>query len=157
TACNNDGVWNEKGATLALTVLPHFYETWWFLTLTGVVAAGSVAGSVRHFVTRRLRAQLEQVERQRAVERDRARIAQDIHDDLGAGLTQIMLLSELARRDPAQGLQNHLGQISDMARDLTRTMDEIVWAVDPQHDTLNGLMDYASAYTQEFLRIAGIR
>jgi len=156
TACNNDGVWNEQGAMLALSVLPHFYETWWFLSLTGIAAAGSVAGSVRHFVTRRLRGQLEQLEQQRAVERDRARIAQDIHDDLGAGLTQIMLLSELARREPPQ-VQNHLGQISDMARELTRTMDEIVWAVDPQHDTLNGLMDYASAYTQEFLRIAGIR
>jgi signal transduction histidine kinase/ligand-binding sensor domain-containing protein len=157
TACNNDGVWNESGATLALGVLPHFYETWWFLTLAGVAAAGSVATTVRHFVGRRLRVQLEHLQQQRAVERDRARIAQDIHDDLGAGLTQIMLLSELARREPAQALQNHLGQISEMARGLTRTMDEIVWAVDPQHDTLNGLMDYASAYTQEFLRIAGIR
>jgi signal transduction histidine kinase/ligand-binding sensor domain-containing protein len=157
TACNNDGVWNEAGATLALGILPHFYETWWFMTIAGIAAAGSVAGTVRHFVARRLRVQLEHLQQQRAIERDRARIAQDIHDDLGAGLTQIMLLSELARHEPPQGLQSHLGQISDMARGLTRTMDEIVWAVDPQHDTLNGLMDYASAYTQEFLRIAGTR
>src|SRR5207249_4097802 len=88
---------------------------------------------------------------------DRARIAQDIHDDLGAGLTQIMLLSELARREPSHEVQNQLGQISDMARGLTRAMDEIVWAVDPQHDTLSGFMDYASAFTEEFLRVAGLR
>src|SRR4029077_7379698 len=56
-----------------------------------------------------------------------------------------------------QELQGHLGHISEMAPGLTRTMDEIVWAVDPQHDTPSGLMDYASAYTEEFLRIAGIR
>src|SRR5262249_41446043 len=94
---------------------------------------------------------------QRAVERDRARIAKDIHDDLGAGLTQITLLSELARRDPTAQSEGHLERISDSARKLTRTIDEIVWAVDPQHDTLNGLMDYISAFTEDFLRTAGIR
>jgi signal transduction histidine kinase len=97
------------------------------------------------------------LERQRAVERDRTRIAKDIHDDLGAGLTQITLLSELARREPADKMGDQLERISDSARKLTRTIDEIVWAVDPQHDTLNGLMDYISAYTEDFLRVAGIR
>src|SRR5262249_53149291 len=53
--------------------------------------------------------------------------------------------------------EGHLGQISDMARGLTRAMDEIVWAVDPQHDTLTGFMDYASAFTEDFLRAAGLR
>jgi signal transduction histidine kinase len=100
---------------------------------------------------------MRDLERQQAIERDRARIAQDIHDDLGAGLTQIMLVSELARREPVTEVQNQLGQIADMARGLTRKMDEIVWAVDPQHDTLPGFMDYASAFTEEFLRVAGLR
>jgi signal transduction histidine kinase len=93
---------------------------------------------------------------QHAIERDRARIAKDIHDDVGAGLTQITLLTELARRDPEQTGAN-LERISDSARTLTKAMDEIVWAVDPQHDTLEGLMDYISAYAEDFLRVAGIR
>ncbi len=91
-----------------------------------------------------------------AIERDRARIAKDIHDDIGAGLTQITLLSELARREPQQS-GTHLDRISGAARELTRAMDEIVWAVDPQHDTFSGLMDYASAFAEDFLRMAGIR
>src|SRR5260221_12498351 len=74
SACNNDGIWNEQGAVLALKILPHVYETWWFLALVGVAAAGAVAGTVRHFAVKRLHLQLEQVERQRAVERDRTRI-----------------------------------------------------------------------------------
>jgi signal transduction histidine kinase len=157
TACNNDGVWNEETASVALKVLPHFYEAWWFWPGVALVAAASVAVAVRQVVVRRLHRQLEELERQRAVERDRARIAKDIHDDLGAGLTQITLLSELARREPPAQAGAHLERISDSARRLTRTIDEIVWAVDPQHDTLSGLMDYISAYTEDFLRTAGIR
>ena len=51
----------------------------------------------------------------------------------------------------------HFERISDMARGMTRTMDEIVWAVNPKHDTLGGLMDYATAYAEEFLQAAAIR
>jgi signal transduction histidine kinase/streptogramin lyase len=156
-ACNNDGVWNEQGAAVKFRLLPYFYETWWFHVGAWVAAAALAAATARQLVVRRMRRKMRDLERQQAIERDRARIAQDIHDDLGAGLTQIMLLSELARREPVPEVQNHLGQISDMARGLTRKMDEIVWAVDPQHDTLTGFMDYASAFTEEFLRMAGLR
>ena len=75
---------------------------------------------------------------------------------MGAGLTQITLLTELARREPER-VGKHLERISGSARQLTRAMDEIVWAVDPQHDTLDGLMDYISAYAEDYLRTAGIR
>jgi signal transduction histidine kinase/ligand-binding sensor domain-containing protein len=155
-ACNNEGVWNEAGAVLPFTVLPHFYETWWFLSLTTLVVLGVVVITVRRAATQKYRLKLARLEQQHAIERDRARIAKDIHDDIGAGLTQITLLSELARREPEQAV-NHLDRISGSARHLTRAMDEIVWAVDPQHDTLNGLMDYISAYAEDFLRVAGIR
>jgi len=156
-ACNNDGVWNEVGSQVAFTVQPFFYQTWWFLALAGLTVVGGVAGAVRGVTSRKYRAALARLEQQNAIERDRARIAKDIHDDLGAGLTQITLLSELARRDPPDQAGAHLERISDSARKMTRAMDEIVWAVDPQHDTLNGLMDYISAYTEDFLRTAGIR
>jgi signal transduction histidine kinase len=110
----------------------------------------------RHWANRRWQLKLERLEQQQAVERDRTRIARDIHDDLGAGLTQITLLCELARREPAE-VTTQLERISDSARQLTRDMDEIVWAVDPQHDTFAGLMDYLSAFTEDYLRVAGIR
>lgn len=157
TACNNDGVWNEETAAVSLKVLPHFYEAWWFWPGIALSALVAVAAAVRQVVVRRLHRQLEELERQRAVERDRTRIAKDIHDDLGAGLTQITLLSELARREPSAQAEGHLERISDSARKMTRRIDEIVWAVDPQHDTLNGLMDYISAFTEDFLRTAGVR
>jgi len=156
-ACNNDGVWDQASATLGLTVWPHFYETAWFSGLVAAGVIGLVVFIVRQLVMRKMRLRLEYVERQRAVERDRTRIAKDIHDDLGAGLTHISLLTELARRSPASETGAHLGQISDMARELTRGMDEIVWAVDPQNDTLDGLLNYLCKFAQEYLSVAGIR
>src|SRR5262249_23705746 len=135
---------------------PYFYQTRLFLTLASILILGGVAATVRAVAARKYRRELAMLAQQHAIERDRARIAKDIHDDIGAGLTQITLLSELARREPAQaGVQ--LDRISDAARDLTRSMDEIVWAVDPQHDTLASLMDYISAYAEDFLRMANIR
>ena len=156
-ACNNDGVWNEEGAALAMRVQPFYYETWWFLVLAGTVGTLGIAATVRHYAVRRMRRELEVLEQQRAIERDRARIAKDIHDDLGAGLTHITLLTELARRSPTEETPAHLNHISDMARELTRAMDETVWAVNPRNDSLEGLMTYVTKFAQDYLNVAGIR
>ncbi len=155
-ACNSGGAWNETGATVQFEVQPFFYQTWWFRILAGVTIIGGVSLAVRRAATRKYRSRLALLQQQHAIERDRTRIAKDIHDDIGAGLTQITLLTELARREPEQ-VNAHLERISGSARQLTRAMDEIVWAVDPQHDTFNGLMDYISAFAEDFLRMAGIR
>ncbi len=155
-ACNSEGVWNEAGASVAFEVEPFFYQTLTFRILAGAAIIAVVSFAVRRAATRKYRRKLAQMQQQHAIERDRARIAKDIHDDVGAGLTQITLLTELARREPDQTGAN-LERISDSARTLTKAMDEIVWAVDPQHDTLIGLMDYISAYAEDFLRTAGIR
>jgi signal transduction histidine kinase/ligand-binding sensor domain-containing protein len=155
-ACDSEGTWNEPGAELAFTLQPYFYETRWFLVLMSGLALTSVALAVRSAAARKYRRELARLEQQHAIERDRARIAKDIHDDIGAGLTQITLLSELARREPDLAT-GHLDRITESARNLTRAMDEIVWAVDPQHDTFSGLMDYVSAFAEDFLRMAGIR
>ena len=155
-ACNSDGVWNKIGATVKFTVKPFFYQTTWFLVLASVSVVGGVAYGVRRMAMRKYRRKLAQIEEQHAIERDRARIAKDIHDDVGAGLTQITLLTELARRNPEQTDAN-LERITQSARKLTKAMDEIVWAVDPQHDTVAGLMDYISAYAEDYLRVAEVR
>ena len=151
-----DGRWSAPSTSLAFTVLPHFSETWWFRAAVGLGAAALVAGTVRYITTRRLRRRLERLEWQRVIEGDRGRIARDIHDDLGAGLTQITLLSELARRESPHEMEAHLVQISDTARELTQAVDEIVWAVNPRQDTLDGLVSYICQFAQEYLTVAGI-
>jgi signal transduction histidine kinase len=160
-ACNNDGIWNERGASLDFVVLPFFWQTTGF-RLTALALLVVVSGGLVWFETRRrLHRKLERAERQRDIERERTRIARDIHDDLGAQLTRITMISESARGDSQQGDANavatSLGKIYDMSRELTRSMDEIVWAVNPRHDTLESFASYLERFAQDLLATAGIR
>jgi signal transduction histidine kinase len=159
TACNNDGVWSPAEATLTLTVAPYVWQTWWF-RLGGLAALLLAAGwGIRLHEQRKVHRQFEQLEAQQLVERERARIARDIHDDLGASLTEIGLLSEFAQRDstPPEQVKADVREIAAQARSSTRALDEIVWAVNPRNDTLEGFVTYACAYAEEQLRLAGIR
>ena len=152
-AANSDGVWNDTGASLALIVLPHVWQTWWFHTLATLATVALVAGTVWFVSRRRLRRKLERLEQQQALERERTRIAKDIHDHLGANLTRISLLSQSAHgelENPAQAAAQ-LDRIYDTSRELTRSMDEIVWAVNPQHDTLDSLASYLGNFAQDYL------
>lgn len=157
-ACNNDGVWNEVGATLAIAMRPYFWQTKWFLGLTVLTVMGVVGGAARHFETRKLQRRLARAERERAIESERARIAKDMHDDLGANLTEIAMLSELARNPETQPeqAQADVSQIAVKARALTRSLDEIVWAVDPQNDSLENFVTYVCSYAEDYLRLARI-
>jgi signal transduction histidine kinase/ligand-binding sensor domain-containing protein len=158
TACNNDGVWNNQGAEFDFSVLPYFWQTPWFRLLVGAAMVPLVGGFVWLVMRRRMRRKLQVIERQRAIERERARIANDIHDDLGSSLTRISLLSESARGELDNPVQVaiDLERIFDTARDLTRAMDEIVWAVSPKHDTLDSLANYLHKFAQDYLESAGI-
>ncbi|HVM48882.1 MAG TPA: triple tyrosine motif-containing protein, partial [Candidatus Acidoferrum sp.] len=158
-ACNNDDVWNELGASLAFTVLPRPWQTWWFKGALLALGGGAVAAVAVWAVRLRVRRRLEQLERQRALERERARIARDIHDDLGASLTRISLLSQGVRAEleGKPGAAADADQIYSTARELTRAMDEIVWAVNPRHDSLDSLSAYLGRFAQSFLSTAGVR
>ena len=158
-ARNEDGVWNETGAGLDVAVQPQFWQTWWFRAAVGLGLAGIVVAVVRYFSTQKLRRQLQLHEQQEALEKERSRIARDLHDQLGANLTQVALLGEMAEADknsPAE-IESHAQQISQTARETTRSLDEIVWAVNPSNDTLEGLINYACKYAQEYLALAGVR
>jgi len=154
TACNSDGTWNEIGASLTLKVLPYFYETLWFQLLAGLAALGVLAGVIRHISVRRLRWKMQQLERQHAVERERTRIARDIHDDLGASLNLIAVLGDLAKKEKTD---ERIEKMSITARQAVKSLDEIVWAVNPRNDTLAHLVDYAGQFATNYLRATGIR
>lgn len=145
--------------SLGLITGPPWWEAGWFWGAAGLALAGLVAGTTRYVSERRLRRRLERLRQEHALEKERNRIARDIHDHLGASLTQISLLSELARNnlsDPPHA-EADLHQISEKARELMRSMDEIVWAVDPQNDSLESFTSYACTHAQNFLNLAGLR
>ena len=159
TASNEDGVPNETGSVLEITVQPQFWQTGWFLAALIVCFLGLVIAVVRYLSTQKLHRQLQALKQQEALEKERSRIARDLHDQLGANLTQVALLGEMAETDknsPAE-IEFHAQQISQTARETTRSLDEIVWAVNPSNDTVEGLVNYACKYAQEYLALAGLR
>ncbi len=151
-ACNNDGVWNREGARVCLRVIPHVWQTGWFFILVSLSVVAGVAGIVRATLVRRMRRKLDRLHQRHALEAERARIARDIHDDLGARLTKISLLSSLTERDlpDPRKTTEHIGEISDAVREVTGSLDEVVWAVDPGNDTLDNLATYLCRYAEAF-------
>ena len=157
-ACNSSGVWNENGAALAFTVLPFFWQTWWFRIIAAAFFICVFVGIGRYISFRRLHMKLRLLEQQAALSKERARIARDIHDDLGTRLSEITLLSELAQQDHSEQEKSreHIRHISVTARQATDSLDEIVWAANPRNDTLPDLVGYIGQFAQQFLHMARI-
>jgi signal transduction histidine kinase/streptogramin lyase len=157
-ACNEDGVWNHDGATLAVTVLPPLWRTPGFLVTAAVVLLGAIAGIVYLVSTAKLKRQLRVARQKELLEHERSRIARDLHDQIGANLTQVALLGEMAEADkelPAE-VEQHAQQIYATARETTRALDEIVWQLNSSNDTLASLANYACKYAQDYFALAGV-
>ena len=103
-------------------------------------------------------AKKEQAETERALEQERARVARDLHDELGAGLTEIGLLGSLvANPSVADAAKSgYLGTLGEVSRSLVSALDEIVWAINPDYDTVDDLAGYLWLQAQRLLKPAGI-
>ena len=159
TACNHDGIWNEVGDSVALTVKPHLWEARWFRGVAAIFTFCLVGGGVLLAARRRYRRKVERLEQEQALERERTRIAQDLHDDLGAGLVEINFGSELAQ-DPSLNtdeVREHTREIGIRAREMVTALDEIVWAVNPKHDSVSSLATYFCQFAQHFLKATNMR
>jgi len=149
---NHDGVWNEAGAAVKITIVPPFWMTWWFRILSALLMLGIVAGAAKHLAAAKLKKRVEELERQHALERERGRISKDMHDEIGASLTKMAILCEITSKDfadPAR-LQSSLQKISDTARATIDSMSEIIWALNPQNNALDNLAAYLRKYTADF-------
>lgn len=158
-ACNSDGVYSPDGMLLVVQVKPHFYQTVWFRSGVALLAVMGLSLTVATVMRQRMRRRMEQLKRQHDLERERTRIAQDLHDDLGAGLTEIGLLGGLLQ-DPSRfstRKQEALDRIVRRCNDLVMALDEIVWAVNPRNDSVNSLGSYLCRYAQNFLEPTSIR
>ncbi|HWV99272.1 MAG TPA: two-component regulator propeller domain-containing protein [Candidatus Acidoferrum sp.] len=158
-ACNSAGIWNEPGTTIALTVPPFLWDRWSVRAACLALFTVGVIAAVRYVSFRRLRFKLLRLEQETSLQRERARIAQDLHDDIGASLTHIALLSELAQKDFEKPVQakEHIDQIFRSARKVVRALDQIVWTVNPKNDTLELFVAFLCTYVPDYLGSAKIR
>lgn len=152
TACNGDGVWHPAGAAVSWTVRPCFWERAAFRLWCLLLVGGVVALMVRGFERQRVRRRLEAAEREQELARERARIARDLHDEIGAKLTRLSLLGSMAAEDAKsdEALCREVEEMADTARETHRAFDEIVWSVSPRNDTVRSLSHYICKYAEEF-------
>jgi len=148
------GIWNEPGAELGFFIPAPVWSSWWALSLYALGAVVAVAGIVRWVSYRRLRRRLARLAQQEAMHRERMRIAQDMHDEIGSKLTKISFMSERAKGElkGQELVAAKLDSISLTSRDLLQSLDEIVWAVNPHNDTLEHLAAYLGQYATEYLQ-----
>jgi len=111
--------------------------------------------------SRQLELQIQQrqrAERRREIEQERARVAHDLHDDLGAGLTEVNMLSSLVKSPTTspEEKNRYLGDLTEIARRMVTSLDEIVWAVNPRNDTIASLASYFASYAQRLLDLASV-
>ena len=153
-ARNVDGAWQEAGDTFSFLVPTPLYFQRWAICLYVIAAVALVAGVVRVISHRRLRFALARLEQQQALERERMRIARDMHDEMGSKLTKISFLSEHVSMEAGSDgpLAAKIQSIAQTSRDLLKTMDEIVWVVNPRNDTLENLVAYFSHYAAEYFQ-----
>ena len=137
-----------------LPATEHFWQRGWVLAVLLGALVLSAALLVRQGFTLALQGRAS-----RMLERERARIARNMHDDLGSGLTQLTLLGELALREAPHSGETHkrLDELCAKARSLLRSLDEMVWTVNPRRDTVKDFAAFISESAQEFLASASIR
>ncbi len=158
-ACNDDGVWNEIGTSLSFVVLPTWWQSWWFKGSVLVFLVTISVVTIRYLAQRRLKFNLERLEHQQSLAKERTRIARDLHDDLGATVTQVGLMLEELRTTPsiADGIKAQSAAISGRVLNLARDLDAVVWSVNPSNDSLGELFAYLSQSFLECFRRTTIR
>jgi signal transduction histidine kinase/streptogramin lyase len=148
-AVNADGVASAEPAVISFRISPPVWSRWWFVAGSLVLFGAVVYALVRAVYLRKLE-----------LERIRTRIASDLHDDIGASLTRIAMLSEVAKRqdgDGSSGAAHRLTQIAENARAVIDSMSDIVWAIDPRRDDFASVVERVRSFAADTLGASGVR
>lgn len=141
-AINEDGAASERAASFTFQIPRPVWQRAWFVALTALLAGGLIYLFYRRRISRLLE-----------MERVRTRIATDLHDDIGANLTKIAILSEVAQQRAGQNSNgdNLFGSVAEISRESVSAMGDIVWAINPKKDSLLGLTRRMRSFSEEIL------
>ena len=149
---NEKGDFVEEAVGINLEILPFWYQTWWFRLLIVVVALSGIILIVRLIYVSRLRKQRSLLEKQLAVQFERQRISAEMHDDIGAGLSGIRLLTEMTRgkvKDTAAS--SEVEKIYESVGDISAKMKEVIWSLNTENDELSSLISYIQRQARSWL------
>ncbi len=155
-ASNSDGIWSNI-QSIALVIEPPFTQTPMFYVLVGLAILALGMAYVQYRRNKRMETEQREAEKRRALESERQRIARDVHDDLGSGLSALSLLTEIAGyKDTKEELKTDLSKINSASRELSGKIREVIWTVNSSNDSLASLISYMNQYALELLDNAGI-
>ena len=151
-AANSDGIWNEDNTdTLVMKVLPPFKKTIWFKLLMCALIASVVTIVVVVIQREKRKKEKMQFEKNMALEKQRLRIARDMHDDLGSRLSAISLKTAmLETKFENIRWKKEMEKLTEDAQEISVSIRETIWAVDARNDSLGKLIHYLISYTDEF-------
>lgn len=153
-AVHSDGLWDSSSLSVPIAVLPPFVQTPAFRWL--VASAALLFGVVltRSFTRRRIAL----LEARSELADERARIARDMHDEVGARLAQLAVLQDVfvAEQSLSEGARENVRQLARIARQAVASLDGVVWTVDPQHDTLASTVSWLTQHATDYLTPLGI-
>ncbi|AXY76285.1 histidine kinase [Paraflavitalea soli] len=148
-ATDNAGLWNEKVATIHITIIPPFWQRWWFYGLCALTMGLLIYSIYRY--------RFDQLLKQQAI---RNKIAQDLHDNVGSTLSSISVYSQVAKIYHQQERQDDLHQtlekISETSGEMISEMNDIVWAINPRHDSMDTILQRMESFARPLLASKGI-
>jgi signal transduction histidine kinase len=149
---NEKGDFVEGAVGINLEILPFWYQTWWFRLLVVIVSLSGIILIVRLIYISRLRKQRALLEKQLAVQFERQRISAEMHDDIGAGLSGIRLLTEMTKgkvKDTAAS--SEVDKIYESVGDISAKMKEVIWSLNTENDQLSSLISYIQRQARSWL------
>jgi signal transduction histidine kinase len=153
---NSSGTWGNETYSVAIAITPPFWRTGWFYAAVVIVCVAAIVMITRRISFLSFQRKLAELERQREIDRERQRISREMHDDIGAGLTRITLISEFARNKGTAGVSTELEEIAGTSRQLVSNMGEIIWSLNPENGTLGQLFAYLREQLHRQLEYSGI-
>lgn len=153
SAATSNNHWS-KDQRLEIVIQPPFWETWWFSTIVVLTIVSIIALVVGLLVRQRYKLRIVELEKQNELERERRRISMEMHDDIGANLTRIVLMSEAAKHKREK--EESLNQIAETSRHVVNSMSEIIWSLNPDNRTFEQLMGYLRNQLHNLLESSGI-
>ena len=155
---DNQGKANPHEKTLEIEIAKSFWQTNFFKIsmLVLILVAGWIF--LKWYSNEKMKKQKREMEKLQAIEKERTRIATDMHDDLGAGLSRIRFLSETIgiKKQKLEPFDDDISKIREYSHEMIDKMGEIVWALNEKNDTLSDLLAYTRAYAVEYLMQNGI-